>query len=466
MSLPSVSSRLLLQLEQYIHANELFVQSDKILVAISGGPDSVFLAYALRELGYSIALAHVNYHLRGNASNSDAALVASYANSWQVPLFQVEYNTLELLDAADHKYSLQEFARKLRYDFFEEILRDSFYDYCATAHHADDQLETLLISFFSGTGPGIWKGIPLKRDDTYVRPLLFASKNEIEAALHELGLAYAVDASNLKDDYLRNKVRHALVPAISAIFPSFHRVLLDKYSWTSKLDQGKQNILEEIALSFGDHEAFDFEVLKTQYADEAAESILVHVFEKWGLYGTQIREALKLCEAMPGKYRVFPDFILYKTRKGFARTPLSLAQSSASLVIYSLEYPCSFHLNACKITLRKCEPTELTFADGLLAMDQDKLSFPLVIRPWKEGDKMIPLGMKSGKKLSDIFIDNKFETAAKEKALVVLSGNKIVGLSSFRISDEVKISGTTRSVLLISFEDLNETGTADLSDAL
>ena len=295
---------LLTIVQQYMHRNDLFAPKHRILVAISGGPDSVFLAHCLQELGYSIGLAHVNYQLRGAASQADEALVRKYADRWGVPCYVIQATPKKY--AADQVVSLQVACRDIRYAFFEGLIEEEGFDRCATAHHASDQVETILMNFLKGNSTSVLKGIPSERGQ-YIRPLLQLNKEEILAYLEDHQLAYRIDESNLQQTYLRNQIRHSLIPSLEQIQPSAKAQIVERFSWYRLQHELLTNLMAPILqTSLGIRHGFphlNTQIIGQQFGSEASKVFLAHQLEQWGIHGQELWQGVQLLESKSGNRR-------------------------------------------------------------------------------------------------------------------------------------------------------------------
>jgi len=447
--------RLSRAVQTYIDTHQLILSHQRILVAISGGPDSVFLAYCLQLLGYEIGLAHVNYQLRGEDSQKEEALVRQLGQKWGVPVF-VHVAKLKIGEASG---SLQMLAREERYHFFEKLIHDHPYDICATAHHADDQIETYLMSLIKGNGFDLLSGIPQKRDK-YVRPLLGLYKSEIVAALEADQIAYSIDYTNHQDTYQRNIIRNKVVPVLESVNPNLHKQILERADWSQKQTTMLRKILEGWYEKSVTEYKYYFALDEREYVQAGWKNELTlfyaYVLEKWGMHGHRMWEGIRLSERIAGKYVEIDDHsILYKTSTGLLLTRVGLKRESACLLkeVQLKGDSCRISWGIYDIHVRKYNSVNGWNKNPfVLFMDLDKIVFPLTFRSWQQGDRMQPLGMYQLKKVSDIFIDEKYNPFEKQSAVIVESDGEIVGISGYRIAETVKIDETTHEILEIRFE--------------
>jgi len=425
----------------------------RILLAISGGPDSVYLAFLLYTLDFDISLAHVNYRLRNLDSQKEEDLVKDYADRWKVPMYIKRENPKDrMLDSGE---SLQQTARKIRYDFFDELIRIHKFDVCALAHHADDQIESILMSLIKGNSSRIIHGMPIRRGP-YIRPLIDFSKKEILQGLKESKLIYGHDVSNDSNDYLRNKIRNQVLPLLEKINPAIRKQL---HVREELYKQQKQTLDEELALIyqaqteiFADgSKALKWSNLTKTYSITRIRSLLTYTLETWGWHGNDLWNAVDLMDKMPGKIVTGKAGIVYRERAGILYVPHAAKEvKREEVVLDNLDSSKSFECNGWKVKLSFVIEADFE-AKQTYFLAYDKLTFPLRFRSPRLGDKMTPLGMKNQKKLSDIMIDSKWEQRNKEQAVLLEDPEKIVALLGFRISDKVKISAKDQKILKLSF---------------
>ncbi|MFN0203916.1 MAG: tRNA lysidine(34) synthetase TilS [Bacteroidia bacterium] len=443
-----------------LHLRELGVnlREHRILVAISGGADSMLLAWLLHKWGAKIALAHCNYHLRGEESEEDERFVRRFAEKLGVPLW------VKSADKFIHLFGLQNAARNIRYAFFEELMAREKYDFCATAHHADDNLETLIMSLLNGNVDKMLSSIPAKRE-CYIRPLLKITKNEILNYCEMNKLEYRTDMSNYKDDYTRNYVRNVVNPTLHKIgFTPYKLAEKEKYyTWEkSFIARTFELILSEVIVN--EELIFDKFLAKydAQFLSLCIRYWLLGYGEKNIWFNDKKVIEAKLGTNYPLTYYPSmgqPKYCLIRTQLGLKITdyvevakikntnPVEVTKeqlTEAGLELMAMEQQVRFDFVG---------KEELVFGvKNQFYLDYDKLSFPLTVRRWDKwkGEKMQPFGMKGQKKISDIFVDNKYSILEKERAFLIEDTEKIILLTNFRISEQVKIDDSTVSVLRIT----------------
>lgn len=434
----------LVKLRQSITSLGLEVGSDRLLLAISGGPDSVALGHGMWKLGFSLHLAHMNYQLRGEDSEREEQLVRDYAEQWDqtCSILRTEPKTY----ATKQGISLQVACRDLRYAFFEEVRRTQDLAHCLTAHHTDDQVETLLMGLIHGNHPEVLRGIPGRRG-AYLRPMLQITKAEIMTYLEEQGLEYGWDVSNDGNEYRRNRIRNQLLPLLEELQPNIRPHLLYQHQQL----QQQQSLVEQILSPFLP-ETRSNQLAWQDFLDQIGEAhlplLLTSFLQERGIHGHLRDACLELIPAQPGKWVQTPQGKVIRLRNGVEirqeeaeREPISMELKSGQQLVrwagetWEFEYPFEGE--------RDWHLTDTHY------LDVDQLRLPLQLRSWQQGDRMQPLGMKTNKKLSDIFVDKKYDPSAKQQAWVLEDQQLIVCLSGFRIAETVKITAQTRRILRI-----------------
>lgn len=417
---------------------------NRVLVAVSGGADSVALLRILSELGYPLEVAHCNFGLR-NESDDDERFVAALSADLGLNCHIRRFSKIDF--ESDRGEGTQQIARKLRYAFFEELMNVLEIRHCAIAHHADDQIETMVQTFFRGIGPVILRGMPLQRGP-YFRPLLSTPKSELLAWLQARGQAWRHDQSNDKDDYRRNLVRNRLIPVLKALNPDFAQ----RFRQQSERHSAHWDLLQDIfepLLAKVVSEVHDQHVISMKAFAEHLNRRHFPVFLDWwlmrlGCSGTEIAEIQRLLGGEVGAtYKGLVAEVLLDRDQLCIRNPQS-RNSMAEIEIskeqcdgQSWEFggwtlQCTLQVFP-EVREPKAEPET-----HWLAFDQ--LEFPMKLRKWRIGDRMQPLGMKGSKLISNILIDQKRDRFSKESAWVIEDGKGIVLLGGFRIADRVAAS--------------------------
>ncbi len=432
---------------EHYHANNLFTEKDKLLLAVSGGVDSVSLCRLCQLSGLNFALMHCNFQLRGEDSLRDEMFVISLAAEMGVPVFTTRFETKAY--AAEKGVSTQEAARDLRYAWFEEIRIEHQYDHILTGHHADDNLETVVMNFFRGTGIRGLAGIGDK-NGRIRRPLLFARRSELEEFITNERLFFVQDITNFSDDYTRNYFRNTIIPAIEKVYPEVRENLLGNI-----VRLGETGILyreaidryrKKMVTQKGEELFIPVALLKLQ---EAHRSILYEIIKDYHFSPGQLTDVLQLLNSDSGKYVSSPTHRILKNRKHLVIAPLERAQNVPVII----EGPGSYVFDQGTLMLGSPEPvTGIIPQDPLQAcLDAKQLVFPLILRRWKTGDYFYPLGMSKKKKISRFLIDQKLSLTDKEKVWVIEMNQKIIWIIGFRIDDRFKIRPSTREQVQLRF---------------
>ena len=430
----------------FVKDHKWFTADTKILLAVSGGIDSSVMMHLFHRSGMACAIAHCNFQLRGDESNDDEILMRERAISLNLQIFITRFETSAY--AAENHLSIQMAARELRYNWFEKLAAAHNFEYIAVAHNRDDTLETFFINLGRGTGINGLTGIPLVSGNI-IRPLLFASRPEIEQYANEHHISFREDSSNASDKYLRNYTRHKIIPVFEEAFPHFKKSLsqsLEKLNDARLLYQFaidalvKNLVRQEKNLLYIDIP----QLLKSP----APKTVLFEILRQYGFSSASVDEIFQLTEAMPGKLFYSSTHKLVKDRQCFIISKLEHEHTAKYYVeegITVVNHP--IHLNFEVFD----EDAEFEIEkDSLVAqLDYDKLSFPLILRKWQPGDYFIPLGMKEMKKLSNFFIDIKLSIIDKDNTWLLISGDQIAWIVGKRIDNRFKVTENTKRIVKI-----------------
>lgn len=435
--------------KQYIVANNLFTTNDHLLLAVSGGVDSVVLVDLCHKAGYTFSVAHCNFQLRGEESNRDEAFVKELAKKYNADFLVKTFDTVAL--SKQHKTSIEETARNLRYTWFEELLNTNDYRLSAilTAHHADDNIETMLMNFFRGTGIKGLRGM-LPKNGNIVRPLLFTQRKEIEAYAAENNLAFVTDSTNASTEYTRNFFRHNIIPLVKEIYPEAEQNLLanqQRFAETELLYQQSIQQHKKKLLEFKGNE-IHIPVLKLKKA-EPLKTILFEIVSDYGFTAAQLNDVVDLLDAANSKYVQSATHRIIKNRSWLIIAPLQ-NEESAFVLIEENDQQVSTAAFQLRFSVIEKQDAEINTDHSVALIDSTTVTFPLLLRKWKTGDYFYPLGMKKKKKLARFFIDQKLSRTEKENVWVIESNKKIVWVVGHRIDDRFKISASTKTLLKIS----------------
>ncbi len=418
----------------------------RLLVAVSGGPDSIVLLDALCRERFSVVIAHCNFHLRGEASDEDAQFVRQLSDRYQVPYCQVDFDTVKI--AEERKISIEMAARDLRYEWFEQMADEHDCDLIAVAHNADDVVETFFLNLTRGSGLQGLSGMVELRGRV-VRPLLKVSRKQIMEYIAEYQLQYRIDATNLETIYTRNKLRHKILPQFEEINPSF----LDTMANNMRFISSAQTIVETYAIEAyqrvvaidNERVVFDLQELKKC---QGIDTLLFLWLTPYGFSSDVVMQLYRsLDDNLSGK-----QFYSATHRIVVERETLELGVRSEELGVRSEEFVISQVDALLEIPFR-LEISNVDIADfqlikssNVACLDADKLQYPLRLRHWQQGDWFIPFGMKGRKKLSDFFVDKKFTTSEKEQLWLLTSGDDIVWVVGHRVDARYAVNGKTKKV--------------------
>jgi tRNA(Ile)-lysidine synthase len=433
-------------LKKYIASNDLFGQKDKLLIATSGGVDSIVLCNLLLLLNHDISIAHCNFQLRGEDSNGDEAFVEQLAEELGIPVFTKRFNTKNY--AKEHKISTQLAARHLRYEWFNELAIKDQFNYILTAHHASDQTETVLYNLTKGTGLSGLRGIPNKNKNIR-RPLLFATKEKILDYAQTNKLKWREDSSNSEDKYSRNLIRNQIIPELKKINPSIDETMnrnIEKFKNVETFLDAESVKIKSTHLTRVNKAS----TLALDWLTENNKALLHHLLSHYGFNYFQI-ETIYTGRSESGKTFTSSSHQLSIDRQQLIISSLDnipFTEINVSSIISGIKIP--FY----QFTFTEQKSTETTISkdSNIAYLDADKLTLPFSIRPWRQGDKFMPLGMNSEKKLSDFMIDEKIPVNLKKRLPIFEYDNQIFWIAGYRIDNRFKVTEKTKTVLIIKLE--------------
>jgi len=423
-----------------------FLKEKKLLIAISGGLDSVVLTHLCYKLGLNISLAHCNFNLRGKESDSDETFVLELAMQLNLEVFTQSFETS--IYAETNKTSIQVAARELRYTWFKDLSKELGYDYILTAHHADDTLETFLINLTRATGLEGLTGIP-ELNNTIVRPLLPYSRETIKHFAKTNSYTWREDSSNASTKYLRNKLRHEVIPLLKEINPK----LLNGFQSTLQHLQDAADIIKDSVNDVSERAIAEetkttitynisvFKVLKNPKA------YLYHIFKAYGF--TAYNDVYNLLEAQSGKQVFSKTHRLIKNRETLILTVIE-NEADKSILISKENREVKIPIGT--IIFEEINK-EFKSKKNELYVDADLIQFPLEIRSWKDGELFYPMGMQGKKKLSKFFKDEKFSLLDKEKCLLLYSNNEVVWIINYRGDNRYRVTEKTNRIFKITLQD-------------
>ena len=430
---------------KYLESNHLFAPNDTLLVGVSGGIDSVVLVDLLYRAGLAFAVAHCNFHLRGEESDQDETFVRALAARYEKPCFVKSFPTAEV--AAERGISIEMAARELRYQWFEETRHEQHFDWIVVAHHSDDQIETAFLNLARGTGISGLTGMKVV-NGRVVRPLLFATRKEIEKYSREQMLEFREDSTNTLTDFQRNKIRHLILPIMEELNPSFRSGMLETMAHlrdtsaicAQAIDRAAELVLRRTASGDTEISLSELKFLKPLSA------YLFEFLKPFHFNGDVVAEMVKALDRQPGK-----QFFSATHRAVLDRESIVIQKLTKVLPKrYYLDENCLVLTHPIRLSLsfkKRVAVESLKTSRNTAMLDRDKLQFPLILRKWQTGDYFKPLGMKGMKKLSDFFVDEKLSLPEKENCWLLANGEEIVWIVGFRLDERYKITQETENIL-------------------
>ncbi|MFC4231975.1 tRNA lysidine(34) synthetase TilS [Parasediminibacterium paludis] len=449
---------LLEKFKKYIDDNfHLLPTQHHVLLAVSGGIDSVVMVDLFEKAGFNFTIAHCNFQLRGAESDRDEIFVRQLGVTYNKEVLVKQFDTATY--AANNKLSIQVAARELRYGWFKELVtsyrlqvtsnqQPVTSNFVATAHHADDNIETLLMHFFRGCGISGLHGI-LPKQGHIIRPLLFAKRAELVAHASEQGLTWVEDSSNATDKYSRNYIRHQIMPLMQTIYPKVADNLLGNIERFKEVEmvyiQSINNTKSKLLEIKGNEIHIPILKLKKQ---QPLRSIVYEIVKDFGFEATQVEEVIKLLDASNGSYMASATHRLIINRNWLIIAPKQAEEATNVLIEVGTK---EVVFSAGKLVFNQSTVDGQQSADKAIAtIDADAITYPLLLRPYKTGDYFYPLGMTKKKKLSKFFIDLKLSKTDKEHIWVIESDKRIVWVIGHRIDNRFKLKPSTKHLLTIS----------------
>lgn len=438
------------QLLEFIKSNALFNPSDKILLAVSGGKDSVAMAHLFFSLDFKFAIAHCNFNLRGKESKRDEDFVKSLAAKFKAPFHTTSCETQKF--AEENKISIQMAARDLRYVYFDEIRTQFNYQKIAIAQHQNDAIETVLLNLIRGTGIAGLHGIKAQRE-SIIRPMLCFNSDDIANIVKENNLAFVEDSSNASNKYIRNKIRLDIIPEMKKINPSFVQTFTKNLYHFNELEQFlnleveklKSNILVKTDAGF-EIKIIDIQNLKPQNL------LLFEILKSFNFNETIIKDIIEALNGISGKQFFSKTHSLIIDRENILIHKIT-ENNVAELTISEGDNQFQFAGLDFKKTILKTFPSSFKIDSNTIYIDADLLIYPLTLRFWKNGDSFKPFGMNGIKKLSDFFINQKINIQQKINIPILINGDgKIIWVCGLRSDDRFKVKPKTKKIITFTVE--------------
>ncbi|WP_443944532.1 tRNA lysidine(34) synthetase TilS [Pedobacter sp. AW1-32] len=436
------------QFRDFIQNAQLFNNSDRLLLAVSGGKDSVLMLHLFKAIGVDFGVAHCNFNLRGEEALRDENFVRLLCASFGIPFYVTHFETKKYAHA--HKISTQMAARELRYHWFEELRMQEGYDYIALAQHQNDAAETVLINLTRGTGIGGLHGILPKRGKL-IRPLLFLNRDEINLAIEENELAFVEDSSNLSSDYVRNKIRLKVIPQLQEINPNLAQTFAENISRFAEIE----TFLRE-----------QVELLKTRLCVKKADGIYISIDEVEKLASKKMLmiellktfdfEADVVISLLEGLGKQSGKLFFSKSHKAIIdREYVIITVRNLHVQDHELVHPSTdvVRFGTYSISISLTEQTMLDTTATKAHVDFQQLIYPLIVRSWAQGDKFKPMGMNNFKKVSDFFIDQKIPVHLKKLIPILVNGNgEVIWIAGMRQDNRYKINEATKKVVIFELK--------------
>ena len=416
----------------------------KVLVALSGGADSVVLLHMLKSCNIEVHAAHCNFNLRGSESDGDEKFVEGYCRGLGVYLYQKSFDTN--VYARERGISIEMAARDLRYAWFEELLKSEQIDWLATGHHKDDSIETFFLNLARGTGIKGLSGIkPL--NGKVIRPLLDFSRSEIEDYCKKNKLEYRTDSSNKETVYLRNKVRNQILPLFKELNPSFVNTMVANMKHLEQVNSFFHGTIEGIKKDWVVEQDGQL-LISLQHIDQFVEKelVLFGILQPYGFNGAVVKELVECIEnGISGKQFYSKNHRVIKDRFNVILLP---KEEKIHDEMFYIDIDDKLITEPVQLSIEEFDANtyQIEKSTAFGQFDSDLLNYPLTIRKWQQGDQFCPLGMKNFKKLSDYFIDNKFSLKDKEDTWLLLSGDDVIWIIGHRTDDRYKITEKTKRV--------------------
>ncbi|NII85096.1 MULTISPECIES: tRNA lysidine(34) synthetase TilS [unclassified Pedobacter] len=436
------------QFQDFIEQQQLFVRANKILLAVSGGKDSVLMLHLFKAIGIDVGVAHCNFNLRADEAQRDESFVALLSKNLGLPFYVTHFDTKKY--AAENKISTQMAARDLRYNWFEEIRRKEGYDYIALAQHQNDAVETILINLTRGTGISGLHGILPKRD-LLIRPLLFLNRQQIDEIVRINNINFVEDSSNASTNYTRNKIRLQVVPHLQEINPNLEKTFAENIVRFAELEVFLNIQVQKLANKILNKRNDGIYIPLEEVLKLNPQKLLLYELLKPFNFGENVvQEILDSLKALSGTH-----FFSATHQAIINRNDLVIVEKNTSVTANQFIHPTTENIAFAndEISLRFTDEVRFEINSNKAFVNADKLIFPLILRNWQNGDKFIPLGMRNPKKVSDYFIDEKVPLHLKSVTPILVNGNgEIVWIAGMRQDNRYKLTTATKKVAIFELK--------------
>lgn len=439
----------------FIIKESLFTRKDRLVLGVSGGLDSVVLLHILQELGYAVEIAHMNFGLRGEESNRDEAFVKQLANKYQLPFHLKRIEPGEFENAG---VNIQATARNLRYNWFEELIHTDKIprkglpqSYTLTAHHADDQAETILQNLFRGSGINGLKGMQAVRDNIR-RPLLGIQRTALEQYAGENNLKWVEDSSNLSDKYNRNKIRQRVLPVVKEIYPDvIQRMNENSRNLQSLVEFLNPELKRALKKLIMDRQGLQCLPINKWKQLEGKEFLLFEWLRSYGFSSDQTDQIISLTDSQTGHYVEGKGYRILKNRNWLMLCP-AIDSENEWVIVEGEEGEIGFSSGRLSWQMVDWKDSKINPDPRVAVLDAKHLEFPLLFRKWKAGDSFYPLGMPKKKKITRFLTDLKVDRFEKEKIWVLETAKKISWVAGYRTDDRFKIKPSTKRAFIIEYK--------------
>lgn len=440
---------------RFIKENELYSPGEKVLVALSGGPDSVFLLHFLNKFKnkfkIEIGAVHINHRLRGSDSERDELFCKAICDELSIPFYILRKDIKSY--SKKNKISLEVAGRKIRYEFFEKISSENKYDKIVTAHNADDNAETVLLNLIKGTGIKGIAGIPVKRNNI-VRPILSLTKKEILDYLNENQFEYRVDESNLSNDFERNFLRNEVIPLIQKnINPAFSNSALNTSLNLQRLNLGLAELVSglksAVKVKFNRSVSIPVDFIKSENKFIISYAIKELIDENFSvkLESNDLKKIFMLIKKQSGKSEELSENLIALKERNEIRIVKKFALKNSNEIKISTGSEIKIARKTFSIFEVKRSDVKIGKSKNIEYISADGLSSDFIVRTWTEGDKFFPIGMQGSKKISDYLNDIKINSFEKKEQLVLENNGSIVWVIGKRLDDRFKLTSNTKKVL-------------------